>query len=153
MIRKIGESYKITEVRQERTRYFTLRLKKSEWRTLKVDHDFFTRRTCVSCGMYERPDVYSVQAFPEKLWICDDCAAKFCPELLSEAERLRDEHYTRLTGLSKKERDRGRKPSTWAQIFGDKPNGKELAGQPEMKKCSPTEGETDDEVRMRQGRY
>ena len=103
MIRKIGESFKITEIRGTQVRRVKIRLKRSEWRTLKVERDSFQRRVCGNCGMSNRPDIYSVQAGPEGVWICDECAAKFCPELLSEAVRLREEGYERDWGVSKED--------------------------------------------------
>jgi len=43
-----------------------------------------------SCGLDERPDIFSVQASGPGLryvWICEYCAEKFCPELFEEAKR------------------------------------------------------------------
>lgn len=106
MIRKIGESFKITEVWQQRTRVFKVRLKKSEWRALEVKPSDLTKKMCVNCKAVNRSDIYSVQLVPEGLWICDDCAAQFCRELLREAERLREESYERHYGISKEEQEK-----------------------------------------------
>ena len=111
MIKKIGEVYVMDEVMKPML--VPLKLKKSERLTLIVGPDCLFRRTCGNCGTYERPDIYSVQAglkrtgaawiiergaavksaqaVPENVWICDDCAARLCPELLDEANRLRAE--------------------------------------------------------------
>jgi hypothetical protein len=134
MINKNGESYKLTEVKQYLDRKVIYRLKEPDWLTLTVGPDTLQRRTCGNCGLIERPDIYSVQAvLPDKVWICDFCAAKFCPELLSEAERLRGETYERDWGISKEEQEEhnrrvngGKRRPTECGLSVDKPDDWEV---------------------------
>ena len=93
MIKKMRDGgYVMDEV--VRPTLTTFKLRKAERLTLKVGGDQPMRTICASCGLNERPDIFSVQASGPGLkhvWICDDCAEKFCPELLAEAKRQRAE--------------------------------------------------------------
>ena len=90
MIKKVGETYVMDEIwRLRRIKY---KLKKSKWITLKIKEcgfsdDFFP---CDNCGGGIITRTHLVGG-DHNSWICDECAAKFCPDLLSEAERLREE--------------------------------------------------------------
>ena len=95
MIKKMRDGgYVMDEV--VRPTLTTFKLRKAERLTLKVGGDQFMRTICGSCGLNERPDIFSVQASGpgfKHVWICDYCAEKFCPELLEKAGRLRAEFY------------------------------------------------------------
>jgi len=96
-IKKVGEKFMMGQVKVERI--VTVLLPESEWLELKIAPDCFHRRTCGCCGRFERPDIYSVQAFSRSseqersFWICDQCVEKWAPELLPELKKERDAAY------------------------------------------------------------
>lgn len=98
MIKKTETGYVMDEVLALTLTKYSL--DESERLVLRVSPDMSIRQTCGSCGLNERPDIFSVRAFPPAglngrrgIWICDECAKKWAPELYADLLKKIAEGY------------------------------------------------------------